>query len=1109
MLSIAASNTLWTDCATCRGSVPPHTGQKLYGPLRVICANCMIRSGRPQPDFEERVREIEARGLKLRDFQLADGRYLADGIRAHLIGSEMGTGKCLNGKALHVMNGEPIEAAAAWDRYASGPAVRDGDGWWCRPSEPLCVSSIDDATGRIVQANVTALYRQRVTETLRRIELSDGSEVTVTRVHKVRGPLAWTNDVKVGDRACVASRLPECGDGQPAEDRELRLAELLGWIVSEGYDNSAPGAMTITQGDRVVLDRLERLVRRTGVDFRVNVNEPRVHEHSSKRASYLRINSVAFEEFLRSRGFAWGTLSAQREVPTSIMRAGNDVVRAFLRAYMDGDGTVANPETHPIVSFATASKLMAKQLVLLLRRFGVWGRLHMRRCRAINAPDGGTLRDYWFFDFGGPSARRYLEHVGFGDAGKQARLKALCAKPCNTNTEGVPASRLVTEAVEASGLPASWFGLGHRHSLSAVYLQGTQEFSRESLGVVGRCMDAILAGTPDVSAAAMHRGRAAWAAFDAPKRVALRSAREAVRTLIAQEVHYPTVVAVEDVPHDGWVYDMEVEAYRNYVADIGMLCHNTPLAAMACLRSDAGNVLIVPAAVRYSWDREIQKWRPDLKPERRPLTQALREGIPPGHYWIGSFESMPGVPCPGCVFHKNSAKPDKNGKKRQRKVVCTHYDAGSAHPIDFGDDKQPYHVLRGGETCPGCWQKSPIPPITTPTVLVGDEVHAFKCPGTRRTILWRALAQRVWYSGGYVFGLSGTPWENRPIEGWEVLSSLGIERAAFDDWDQYAWIFSDWLSNAKGERKPPSGEKRELFLDRMRRVRIARLTRDVLKDLPPVQTIDVTVEISEKTKARVNEAVQRMFAVKRAWYDVEAGLLMDPFELGLSEDEKVRRKAKYEERSGRYFLEKPRDYDAELLATIEEVLTSKKKGQAFDELSKIRRLLSEAKLESVLQWVESCEDQDEPVVLFSQHVAVVKRFGGSKNEKGRPGWASYYGGLPAKLRDQIVQDYESGKVPKGIALTIGAGREGLTLVRGRVVGFVDLNWNPARNRQAIARVLRMGAEKHTSVLVTRFIADHPVDKLVLQTLIEKEALLDALNDDRESRGEEFDGDVAA
>jgi SNF2 family DNA or RNA helicase len=562
------------------------------------------------------------------------------------------------------------------------------------------------------------------------------------------------------------------------------------------------------------------------------------------------------------------------------------------------------------------------------------------------------------------------------------------------------------------------------------------------------------------------------------------------------------------------------------------------IAAVASLRSDAGNLIFTPASVKRNWGREIKKWRPELDVVEANSQAEWKLSAPdamrtPGQVLIGSYGVLPGTPCAGCrdLRRRLSAlkKKDERGCRRYDGPVpasCEHRTEFQRHPPKFPicvdgrvDNEFPYHACRkcdgdreartsceacggtgdgckgglnaAGNKVHGCHQVNPVPEIPPGVLLLADEVHAFKNPRTTRTKNWRELRQAVWQAGGYVYGLSGTPCEGKPPEFWEVLVSLGLERAAFGNWNNYYNIFREWFTNEKGRRRAPQGELRDELHRRLKRVQVMRRRVDVLAELPPVIEKVIEVEMDEKTVRAVNEAVHHMLAVREAWNDVTnpkvpSQRLQNPYERGLWDDEKVRRKALYDLRVEQYFQERPWNTDEEIARAVKEAMESRDNLPGIEELSRIRSMLSQAKVAAVKEWMQNCEEQLEPTIVFSEHVQILKKL------MKRPGWECFHGGLTAKARDTMVQGFQSGSIEHGLGVSIRAGGEGITLVRARVCGFIDVSWNPAKNAQALARLLRIGAEVHDSIVAVYFRANHIVDRLVQETNREKLLIMDSM-----------------
>ncbi|HTF06843.1 MAG TPA: SNF2-related protein, partial [Asanoa sp.] len=366
---------------------------------------------RPTPTpaaFQGTLRPYQERGLSWLDFltRLGIGGVLAD---------DMGLGKCVGPETPIFLGGTLVSAQDAWERYADADsAVHDGEGEWRTPAEPLTTNAMD-VGGRVVQASITRLYRQRIAEKVRRVRLDDGSEVLLTRRHRLRGLEEWTRDFAVGDIVSVPGRLEWAGT--PANHD---LVKLLAWQISEGYE-SRNGTLQITQKDPHVLHELVRHVHALEATFGIRMNAPRVA--LEKGCHVLRMCSAGYAAFLRRHGYVWGHPSAQKRIPDLVMSGDEPSVRLFLREFFSAEGSV-NPRMR-MVEISSASTWLMAQLVTLLRRFGIWMRVSTKLKAATNGT--GVLRPYQTGIIGGPSLRRFHQLVGFSDAGKQAKLEQAAA----------------------------------------------------------------------------------------------------------------------------------------------------------------------------------------------------------------------------------------------------------------------------------------------------------------------------------------------------------------------------------------------------------------------------------------------------------------------------------------------------------------------------------------------------------------------------------------------------------------------------------------------------------------------------------------------------------
>ncbi len=146
----------------------------------------------PTPEsFHGELRSYQKRGMSWLAFleRWGLGACLAD---------DMGLGKCVAPDTQIYINDCLETAENIWENYV-GKTQFDGEGFWAESTKQLIVNSINESTGKIIQAPIRRLYRQQVKEKLRKIKLQDGSSITITRRHKLLTNRGWTNHLKIGD----------------------------------------------------------------------------------------------------------------------------------------------------------------------------------------------------------------------------------------------------------------------------------------------------------------------------------------------------------------------------------------------------------------------------------------------------------------------------------------------------------------------------------------------------------------------------------------------------------------------------------------------------------------------------------------------------------------------------------------------------------------------------------------------------------------------------------------------------------------------------------------------------------------------------------------------
>lgn len=328
--------------------------------------------------------------------------------------------------------------------------------------------------------------------------------------------------------------------------------------------------------------------------------------------------------------------------------------------------------------------------------------------------------------------------------------------------------------------------------------------------------------------------------------------------------------------------------------------------------------------------------------------------------------------------------------------------------------------------CPGC---APfLNACPDGCVFIVDEGHYVKEPSAARTQSARAIAAACRRVGGRSWVFTGTPGTD-PREIWCVLSVAGVAEEAFGSYGKMIETFKGTkvTFGKSGRTGYVWGDAEDIDQDdvvgRLRRVTLRRLKADVLTELPARTWRDLEVEIDDKTIRLCDKLLG-------------AGLDLD-----------------------------------KLVGRID----AGREELKFEGLAAVRAALATAKIPALVSVVEEAEAEGEPLVVFSAHRAPIEHLA------KRKGWAAILGGMKED-KGEIVERFQAGKL-RGVACTIGAGAEGVTLTRANRMVFVDLHWNPNKNAQASDRIYRIGQGRNVQQIV--LMADHPLDRRVSEVLSKK------------------------
>lgn len=304
-----------------------------------------------------------------------------------------------------------------------------------------------------------------------------------------------------------------------------------------------------------------------------------------------------------------------------------------------------------------------------------------------------------------------------------------------------------------------------------------------------------------------------------------------------------------------------------YVTDHCIVTHNTVQTLVSLPKDGSAPVLVVcPASLKYNWQDEVEKWRPDYKtlilknksefrfPERGEIIIMNFEQLPD---WL---EAPDRAKMPWAIY----------------KPVLEKFRAGNRK----------------------------IFPQAGEVILVVDEAHRLKNYKTKRAMRATELVQMV----NRVWGLTGTPFDNKPADLYGVLSTLDMAFKTFGSWKNFCRLMNARRGRFGLEWGKPLAEVPE----RLRRVMLRRRREVVLPDLPKKTYSKLVVGDMSATLRKQLDKLWEEFGTQ-----VEVAEALPPFEL----------------------------------------------------FSKIRAELAKSRIKAMLEYVENAEEQDVPLVVFSAHLA--------------------------------------------------------------------------------------------------------------------------------------------
>jgi hypothetical protein len=418
-------------------------------------------------------------------------------------------------------------------------------------------------------------------------------------------------------------------------------------------------------------------------------------------------------------------------------------------------------------------------------------------------------------------------------------------------------------------------------------------------------------------------------------------------------------------------------------------------------------IVLCPSTVKSTWKRECQQWRPDLRyvsiEQYGALRYPERGELIVSTYDLVRLEKPAAAPFDGTIRIPNPT-PSSAGKIEVHVVSRTGIKAFKVPAgrilVKAGD-----HVTFGTPLYRHHDDVTALGPAPQGVCLAIDEAQNLKNPVTMAYRAAKALGESIHAAGGHVWAATATPLPNRPDDLKGILELVGAFKTAFATEQEWKYAFGGNTRSAEKARPTPAAAAS------LARVALRRARADVRKDLPPV--------VLEKREVKLTgEAATVAAALERDLRPVV---------------EQAENEARLAGKSS-----------TEIAAAIERAML---KARTIGQMARDRRIIAGAKIPAALELITSLEEVGEPVVVISAFKEICEMLTARDPE----GWVAITGDVSQKDREKYIEGFQAGRY-KGISLTIKTGGAGIDLTRASYGVAVDLEWNPADNEQAFARI---------------------------------------------------------
>ena len=292
---------------------------------------------------------------------------------------------------------------------------------------------------------------------------------------------------------------------------------LAGLFFGDGDSNGS-----ITNNHPFIQERVKKIGEHLGINCIIrNFNE---------RATRIEIGGITLKKLLESLfEYPDKKKSNNIKIPCLLEVSPKPFIAAFIRGYMDADGTVENGRS--AVSAGSVSFEYLNKLQLLLYKFDIGSILNRKK---------GTIY------ISGKSSLEMFKEIGFSIPEKKERFLNLLEKSSISKLDYIPLSGQVLKGIRTkTGIPAHRVSKYYRN-----YEENIIGLSKQSLNTISERFSCL--GVDD-------------------------DCLSGLRDLTYDDLMFLKVSSVNEHFNEEFVYDFSVEQFHNFVAD-GIIIHNTTLS---------------------------------------------------------------------------------------------------------------------------------------------------------------------------------------------------------------------------------------------------------------------------------------------------------------------------------------------------------------------------------------------------------------------------------------------------------------------------------------------------------------------------------------------------